>query len=131
MPDDSLARPGRLFGDLPPGAAEEVAQVLAASRRIGLEPGVPHFGNAFPSPALLVVDDGFVVLRASYPPLSRSIITCEAGAGSILLPPAPDEVLVGLVRSRVLAISGDAHNHLLSVPGVGQRVVEQMAFALA
>lgn len=130
MHDEFLVEPGRLLGDLPPGSAEQVAQVLAASKRIELEPGVPHFGNSLPRAALLVVDDGFVVLRASYPRLSRSIITCEAGAGRILLAPAPDEVLVGLVRSRVTAIPVDVHDQLLSLPRVAQRVVEQMAFTL-
>lgn len=130
MHDEFLVGPSRLLDDLPPGSAEQVAQVLAASKRIELEPGVPHFGNSFPRAALLVVDDGFVILRASYPGVSRSIITCDAGAGRILLPPAPDEVLVGLVRSRVMAIPGDAHDQFLSVPGVAKRVVEQMAFAL-
>lgn len=131
MHDESLVGPGRLLCDLPPGSAEQGAQILTASRRIELEVGVPHFGSSFARAALLVVEDGFVVVRASYPPLSRSIITCEAGAGRILLPPAPDEVVVGLVPSRVMAIPEDAHNQLLSVPGVAQRVVEQMTFALA
>ena len=131
MQDVSLVGPGRLLCDLPGGSAERGAQLLTASKMIELEAGAPHFGNSFSKAALLVVDDGFVVARASHPPLSRSIITCEAGAGRILLPPAPDEVVVGLVRSRVMAIPADVHTQLLSVPGVAQRVVEQMTFALA
>lgn len=130
MHDEFVMGPGQLLDDLPPDSAEQVAQVLAASKKIDLEPGVPHFGNSFPRAALLVVEDGFVVLRASYPRVSRSIITCEAGAGRLLLPPAPDEVLVGLVRSRLKVIPVDVHDHLLTLPGVARRVVEQMTFAL-
>ena len=130
MHDDSLAGLGRVLDGLPRAGAEQVAQALAASKTIELEPGVPHSRNAFPDAALLVVEDGFVVLRASYPRPSRSIITCEAGAGRILLPPPADWVLVGLVRSRVNAIPVDVHDRLLSIPGVAQRIVEQMAVAL-
>jgi CRP-like cAMP-binding protein len=128
--DEFVAGPGGLLADLPPGAAEQVGRVLAASKEIELEPGEPALGDAFPKSALLVVDDGFVVVRASYPRLSRSIITCEAGAGRILLPPARDQVLVALVRSRVTAIPADLFDQLLSVPFVAQRVVEQMAFTV-
>jgi hypothetical protein len=128
--DESPAAWRDLLGELPPASAEQVAHVLAASKTIELEPGVPHFGNSFPEPALLVVEAGFVVLRASYPGLSRSMITCEAGAGRILLPPAPDEVLVGLVRSRVTAVPVELQAQLLSVPHVAQRLVEQLAFTL-
>jgi hypothetical protein len=120
----------RLLRDLPTGSVEQVAQLLPASGESELEPGVPHFANSFPDAALLLVIDGFVVSRASYPLLTRSIITCEAGAGTILLPPGPDEVLVGLVRSRVLVIPAEVHDQLLSVPGVGQRFVEQLALVL-
>jgi hypothetical protein len=112
------------------GVTEEVGRIVAASARIELEPGVPHFQSSFAGAALLVVDEGFVVLRASYPPSSRSIITCEAGASGMLLPPGPDEVLVGLVRSRVTAIPADLHDRLLSLPRVAPRIVAELADAL-
>jgi hypothetical protein len=122
---------GSLLGDLPPVSVDQVAEVLSASTTIELEPGVAHIADSFRFAALLVVEDGFAVLRASYPPLSRSIITCEVGAGRILVPPAPDEVLIGLVPSRVIAVPWEAHNQLLSVPGVGERVIEQLRLTLA
>jgi len=121
---------GRLLDGLPPGSAGPLAQVLATSNVVELEAGVLYFRASFPAGALLLVDDGFVVLRASYPGVSRSIVTCEADAGTILLPPAPEEVLVGLVRSRVTVISADAHDRLLSLPQVAQRVVEQLTETL-
>jgi CRP-like cAMP-binding protein len=58
------------------------------------------------------------------------VITCEAGAGRLLLPPAPDEVLFGLGRSRVIAVSAQDRDRLLTMPIVGSRLMEQMALAL-
>lgn len=121
---------GRLLEGLPPLLLEQAAELLAASAIVEIEPGEPHFRTSFPTAALLVVEEGAVVLRASFPPSSRSVITCEAGAGRLLLPPAPDEVLYGLGKSRVMAISAEDRDHLLTVPAIARRVVEQMAFAL-
>lgn len=121
---------GRLLDGLSPASAERAAQVLAASTSLELEAGVPHSERSFPGSALLLVEEGFVVLRASFPGVSRSIVTCEANAGRILLPPAPEEALVGLVKSRVTVIPADVYDRLLSVPRVAQRVVEQMVYTL-
>jgi hypothetical protein len=121
--NEVLDRPGGLLDGLPSGSADQVA-------RLELDPGVAHFAASFPDAALLLVEDGFVVLRVSDPQLSRSVVTCEAGPGRILLPPAGDEVLVGLVRSRVTAIPAQVLDQLLTLPGVAQRVVEQLAFTL-
>jgi hypothetical protein len=130
MQSRSPAGLARVLDDLPSSCDEQVAQVLTASKSIDVDPGLPHPAASFAGAALLVVDHGFVVLRASYPRTSRSIITCEAGAGRILLPPGPDEVLVGLVPSRLIAIPAEVHDQLLSLPPVAQRVIEQMAYAL-
>lgn len=121
---------GRLLEGLPPLLAAQAAEVLAASAIVEIEPGAPHFRTSFPTATLLVVEEGFVVLRASFPPLSRSVITCEAAAGRLLLPPASDEALFALGSSRLTAISAEERDQLLTMPAVAQRVVEQMAFAL-
>ncbi len=121
---------GCLLEGLPPLLAEQAAEVLAASAIIEIEPGEPHFRTSFPTAALLVVEQGFIVVRASFPPSSRAVITSEAGAGTLLLPPAPDEVLFGFGSSRVMAISEEHRDQLLTMPAVAQRMVEQMAFTL-
>jgi hypothetical protein len=130
MSDELPNGVGLLLDGLPPPFAEQAARTLAASASIEIQSGEPYFRTSFPSAALLVVEEGFVVLRASFPPSSRSVITCEAGEGRLLLPPAPDEVLFGLGRSRVRAISGEDRDQLLTIPAIAQWVVEQMAFAL-
>jgi CRP-like cAMP-binding protein len=97
---------------------------------IDLGGGQPHFRAAFRSTALLVVEDGFIVVRATSSPLERTMITFEAGPGAVFLPPGPDEVLTALGNARVTAISPETTSQLLSIPGVARRIVEQLALAL-
>ena len=118
----------RLVDGLPTPYAAQAAEIVAGSVTVDVEPGVPHFRTAFADAALLLVAEGFVVLRAT---ASRSVITCEAGVGRILLPPSPDEVLFALGSSRLVVISPERRDQLLALPAVAQRVVEQMVSALA
>lgn len=130
MPDEPTKRLGQLLGDLPPAEAERAAAIVAGSEAIEIEPAVPHFGNSFASAALLLVEEGFVVVRATFSEVSRSMITCEAGPGRIVLPPAAGEVLFALGKGRLTPISAAARDQLLSIPLVAQRIVEQLALTL-
>ena len=121
----------RLLEGLPSLEAEQAAAVLAASPTVEIEPGVPYVRASFSTAALLVVDDGFVVLRAGTPDRSRSVITCEVGTGGLLLPPGPEEALFGLGTSRVRVVSAAGRDKLLSLAAVAQRVVEQLTAALS
>ena len=91
---------------------------------------MPYFPNGFPDEALLLVDDGFVVLRASASGAVRSVVTCEAGPGSVLLAPAPTEVLVGLSKSRLTVIDADARAGLVRIPALAERLLLHVAQAL-
>ena len=121
----------RFLVDLRPAEAERISAILAACPTIDLEAGVPYFPNSFSAEALLVVQDGFVVVRASAPGRSRSVITCEAGPGRLMVPPSPEEVLFGLGLSHVIVVSGDAFDRLLAVPGAARLLLEQLAATLA
>lgn len=122
--------PGRLLPELPSPDRERAAVVLAACRATELEPRVPHFHGAFPPGAVLVLERGFVVLRASTPASSRSVVTCEAGPGRIVLPPSPDEVLVALTPAVVTVVDAGSLGSLLQLPSFAERVVDQFSFAL-
>jgi biotin operon repressor len=121
----------RLLDGLPSLHAEQAAAVLAESAALEIEPGVPYFSASFSTAALLIVEDGFVVLRATFPELSRSVITYEAGPGGLLLPPGPEEALFGLGASRVRMVSPEGRDKLLGLPATAQRVVEQLMSALS
>jgi biotin operon repressor len=121
----------RRLDRLPSPQTKQVAALLARSPVVEIEPGVPHFRASFSNAALLVVEDGFVVLRATFPELSRSVITCEAATGGLVLPPSPEEALFGLGPSRVRLVSPEGLDKLLGLAAGAQRVVEQLMVALS
>jgi biotin operon repressor len=121
----------RLLVDLRTDEAERISGILATCPTIEIEAGVPYFRNSFPAEALLVVQDGFVVVRATAPGRSRTIITCEGGPGRLVVPPSPEEVLFGLGVSRLVIVSGDALDRLLAVPGAARALLEHLAATLA
>jgi hypothetical protein len=111
--------------------ADESGEVLAGCRSFEAGAGEPYFLGSFAGAELLLVERGFVVLRSTPPGVGRAIVTCEAGPGRVLLPPAGDEVLVGLVDSRLVAITAQARDRLLEVPETAHLLFEQMATTLA
>jgi hypothetical protein len=110
---------------------DRALSTLRSCAGIEVDAGVPRFGNEFPAETLLLVDEGFIVLRATVRHALRSVVTCDAGAGRMLLAPAGEEVLVGLGRSRLTVIDPDARGELLRTPALAERVVEQLTVALA
>jgi biotin operon repressor len=121
----------RLLVDLRAAEAEPISAILAACPTVELEAGVPYFRNSFPAEALLVVQDGFVVVRATAPGRSRTIITCEGGPGRLVFPPSPQEVLFGLGPAELIVVSGDALDRLLAAPGAARILLEQLAATVA
>jgi CRP/FNR family transcriptional regulator, cyclic AMP receptor protein len=120
----------RFLHDLSSEDRDHALSVLSGCKTIELESGVPRFTNGFPTEALLLVDSGFVILRATPSPAVRAVVTCEAGPGSVLLTPARGEMLVGLDRSRLTVVDTGARAALVRVPAVADRLVQQLALAL-
>ena len=130
MPRDSAAILRSLLDTIPASESARVKALLALCPTIEIAPGETYFRGSFDSAPLLVVERGFVVLRASFEQSSRSIVTCEAGAGRIILPPAEEEMLFGLAESRLTALSPLATGELMSLPGAAQMLVEQLTASL-
>ena len=105
--------------------------ILAGSPSLDFDRRAPRYPPAFAGAALLVVEEGFVVVRATFPADVRSVVTVEAGPGAVLLPPSADEVLVALGPSRVTVLSSDARDQLLASPALARRIVDQLAVGLA
>jgi CRP-like cAMP-binding protein len=112
-------------------ARDGIATILADCPVVEVAAGEPHFRASFPGAELLAVEQGFVVLRSTPDGLARSIVTCEAGAGGILLPPAEEEVLFALVPSRLIGIHACALDRLLQTPGAARSLLESIASTLA
>ena len=130
--NDAAARPpSRLLDGLPAPDRERADGVLALCPIVELDRRAPHYRPAFAGTAFLVVEEGFVVVRATFGPGGRSIVTVDAGPGAVVLPPGAEEVLVALGPARVRAVSAEARDRLLAWPALAGRVVEQLASALA
>jgi len=119
----------RFLHGLSPPDRDRALDVLRACPTIEIDAG-PRFATVFSPGALLLVEEGFVVLRATVPGVLRAVVTCEAGAGKLVLPPLPEEVLLGLGTSRVLVLDAEARSRLLRIPALADRIVEQLAGAL-
>jgi CRP/FNR family cyclic AMP-dependent transcriptional regulator len=128
--DDSDATLHSLLDGVPASESGRAEALLARCHAIEVAAGEAYFRGSFGSAALLVVERGFVVLRASFEQSSRSIVTCEAGPGRIILPPAEEEILSGLVESRLTALSPLATSELMALPGAAQTLVEQLTASL-
>ena len=123
--------PSRLLDGLPSPDRERAGAILARSPIIDLDRRAPHYRPSFTGAALLVVEEGFVVVRATFPAGARSAVTVEAGPGAVLLPPTAEEVVTALAPSRVTMVSAYARDQLLASPAVARRIVERLAFGLA
>lgn len=124
------ARLTRLLEGLSRNDAAEATEILGGCPAVAVSAGEPYFSSSLPAASLLLVEEGFSVLRVPLPQGRRSIITCEAGPGRILLPPTQGEVLFGLVHSRLIAIPQDALDQLLLLPTAARTLFDQVATTL-
>ena len=111
--------------------SNEARKILAGCPRFNLSVGEPHFPRSFLDAKLLAVEQGFVVVRSSPEDLARSIVTCDAGPGRVLLPPTANEMLVALTATRLVAIPADARDRLFEIPVAALALVEQLVIALS
>jgi hypothetical protein len=127
---DAESARSRLLESVPSPDGEVAAGILAACPTVDVVAGEPYFRSSLPAGALLIVERGFVVLRMAPPRMNRSIITCDAGPGRLVLPPALEEVLFALVDSHLTVISPKALDELLALPAVAKTMLEQLAVTL-
>lgn len=120
----------RLLESVPSSDGEVAAEILAACPTVDVVAGEPYFHSSLPAGARVIVEQGFVVLRVAPPGTNRSIITCDAGPGRVVLPPASDEVLFALVDSKLTVMSPEALDSLLALPAVAKTLLEQLAVTL-
>ena len=79
---------------------------------------------------LLVVEEGLVILRATIPGTTRRTVTCHAGTGAVVLPPADDETLVALGDTVVRCISKTDRDRLLQDPDIAAALLDGLGDTL-
>jgi CRP-like cAMP-binding protein len=128
--------------DLPTGARrflegvsssdrEQAASILARCPAVEIEGAAVGLGSELVAGRLLLVVEGFLISRATLEPGGRSIITCEAAPGDVLVAPSVEEAIFALETSRVVVIDADARGELLGIPALAERIVELLALSLA
>ena len=104
----------------PSAAANEV---LATAPRAALAGGAVRSVSSLPDAQVLVVEEGFVVLRATGPASGRGIVLCHGGPGTLLPFVLPSHEIVALVDSRLTVITTDAYERLLELPDAAQALL--------
>jgi hypothetical protein len=130
MSEPRVAAASHLVDGIRPPDSERAAEILGRCPTVVVDAGETHFPTSFAQAALLVVEEGLVILRTGAPGLTRSIIAGEAGPGRVLLPPTGDEVLCGLVESRITEITHEARAGLLRVRSAAEALFEQLELTL-
>ena len=101
-------------------ASASVDELFATAPRAELPGGAVRSVSSLPGAQALVVEEGFVVVRATDPASSRGIVICHGGPGRFLPVVLPSHELVALVDSRLTVITVDIYERLLELPDAAQ-----------
>jgi hypothetical protein len=110
--------------------ALNLVDLVATSPRRDLAAGATLRPTDLPDIQLVVVEEGVVVLRTAARGSSRRTIICHAGAGAVVLPPGPDEVLVALSDVSVRLISTRERERLLTSRDAAAALLDGLAETL-
>jgi Crp-like helix-turn-helix domain len=97
---------------------------------LSLSAGAVHRPADTREETLLLLEEGFVVVRSVPPPPSRPMITCEAAYGGIVLPPATGELLEAIIDSRLTLLPASIVTRLLSLPTLADALLREVAETL-
>jgi CRP/FNR family transcriptional regulator len=120
----------RLLQGLPLEEQAQVDEVLAGCATLALPVGSTRGAARIPDAALLVVEEGLVLLSSVRTGSSRRMAVTLAGSGEVLLSPTADEHLEALEDSWLTVVTPAALAALLGVAGASALVVEALAEAL-
>jgi hypothetical protein len=119
-----------LIAALKGAEAKSAAELLASCPTLSLSAGALHRPVDTREEVLLLLEEGFVVVRSVPPPPSRPMITCEAAYGGIVLPPATGEVLEAILDSRLTLLPARIVTRLLELPTLADAVLREVAETL-
>ena len=100
-----------------------MGELLAASQQAELSKGEARSISSFPDAQILVVEEGFAVLRGADPSSGRGVVLCHGGPGAFL--PFIDEQhsVLALVDSRLRVITVDVCEQLLELGGAAHALL--------
>ncbi|TMK34203.1 MAG: Crp/Fnr family transcriptional regulator [Actinobacteria bacterium] len=107
-----------------------LADVVDSFPQLSVAAGATVEPEALAGVSLIVVHEGLVLVRTMVPGSTRRTITCHAGPGALVLPPADDEVLAALTDATLVTISTDARDRLTESPDAARLLVDGLAETL-
>ncbi len=110
--------------------AESAADLLASCPTLRLSAGAQHRPADTRDEALLLLEEGFVVVRSVPSSPSRPMVTCEAAYGGIVLPPGPEEHLEAIIASRLTLLPERVVGRLLELPGIADALLQEVVETL-
>ena len=115
--------PSIVLEALQQGQSVAAQELLALAPQAELRSGAVRRVSSFPDARILVVEEGFVILRSTDPASGRGVVICHGGAGTFLPFIAPSHDIAALVDSRVTVITVDIYEQLLERPGGAQALL--------
>jgi CRP-like cAMP-binding protein len=110
--------------------ARSAAELLESCPSLSLSAGAVRGPADAGGEALLLLEEGFVVVRSIPPPPSRPMVTCEAAYGGIVLPPAADEHLEAILDSRLTLLPERILTRLLEAPALANALLQEVSETL-
>ena len=105
---------------LPSTAVEEL---FATAPQAVLPGGAVQSVSSLPDVRVLIVEEGFVILRTTDPATGRGAVLCHGGRWTVLPFVLPSHDVVALVDSRLRVITPDAYERLLEQPEATQALL--------
>jgi hypothetical protein len=108
-----------------------VDEILLEAPLLDLDAGVELTAREFTGICLLIVEEGLAIVRADQQVGSaRGIVTCHAGAGRLVLPPAEGEVVRTLAPTRATLLTTDVRDRLFAIPSAAVVLFDALAATL-
>ncbi|HEY3181882.1 MAG TPA: Crp/Fnr family transcriptional regulator [Gaiellaceae bacterium] len=108
-----------------------VEGIILEAPLLDLEAGVELTATELAGVCVLIIEEGLAIVRADRQLGSaRGIVTCHAGAGRLVLPPAEGEVIRTLARTRATLLTTDVRDRLFAIPSAAVVLFDALAATL-
>jgi hypothetical protein len=123
MRANPLSKDGRtasILETLQPESSTAAYELLSTAPEVELPGGTVRSVSSLPGAKVVVVEEGFVVLRATDPAARRRVVICHGGPGTLLPFSPSSHDIVALVDSRLTVITEAVYERLLELPDAAQ-----------
>jgi CRP-like cAMP-binding protein len=98
-------------------------ELLASAPHVELSSGAVRTISSLHDALIVVVEEGFVVLRGTDPASVRGVVICHGGSGTFLPFIDPADTIMALVDSHLTVITADVYERLLDIQGAARALL--------